>query len=77
MYNYNYNIIFYLLLVTCIKSEINISILLGTSKAGDLVGSVGQEGPLQEEMAAHSSILAGNPGDRGACGLQSLGSQIT
>ena len=40
------------------------------------VGSLGQEDPLEEEMATHSSVLAweipwtGEPG-----GLQSMGSQ--
>ena len=33
--------------------------------AGDLVQSLGQEDPLEKEMAAHSSILE-NPMDSGA-----------
>ena len=31
-----------------------------------LVGSPGQEDPLEEDMAAHPSVLAGNPMDRQA-----------
>ena len=35
--------------------------------AGDLVGSLGGEDPLEKEMATHSSILAcRSPMDRGA-----------
>ena len=30
------------------------------------VETLGQEGPLEKEMATHSSILVGNPMDRGA-----------
>ena len=40
-----------------------------------LVQSLGQEGPLEKEMATHSLMLPGNPKDRGACGLQSRGLQ--
>ena len=40
------------------------------------VRSLGREGPLEEGMATHSSILAGkNPMDRGAWLLQSVASQ--
>ena len=40
------------------------------------IWSLGQGDPLEKEMAAHSSILAWrSPTDRGACGLQSMGSQ--
>ena len=47
-----------------------------TAKAGDEGWHLGQEVPLEEEMATHSSVLAweiprtGEPG-----GLQSMGSQ--
>ena len=38
------------------------------------VQSLGQEDPLEEGMAIHSSILAWRiPVDREACGLQSMG----
>ena len=37
--------------------------------------SLCQKDPLEEEMATHSSILAGKSVDRGACWLQFLGSQ--
>ena len=33
---------------------------------GDVVLPLGREDPLEEEKASHSSILAGNPIDRGA-----------
>jgi len=37
---------------------------------------MGQEDPLEKEMATHSSILAWeNPMDKGAWRIQSLGSQ--
>ena len=36
---------------------------------------LGRKDPLEEGMATHSSILAWNPMDRGAFGLQSMGSQ--
>ena len=37
---------------------------------------LGQEDPLEVEMASHSNILAWkNPMDRGAWGLRSMGSQ--
>ena len=40
------------------------------------VRSLGQEDPLEEDMAAHSSILAwGIPWTEGPGGLQSVGSQ--
>ena len=40
------------------------------------VQSLGQEDPLEEGMATHCSILAWRvPMDRGACRLQSTGSQ--
>ena len=40
------------------------------------VQSLGWEDPLEKEMATRSSILAWkNPMDRGAWGLQSMGSQ--
>ena len=40
------------------------------------VVSLGQEDPLEKEMATHSSSLAWkNPMDRGHGGLQSTGSQ--
>ena len=40
------------------------------------VGSLGQEGPLQEEMATQSSILAwSTPWTKEPCRLQSMGSQ--
>ena len=40
------------------------------------VGSLGQEGPLEEEMAAHSSILAwGVPRTEEPDGILSMGSQ--
>ena len=40
------------------------------------VRSLGQEGPLEEEIAAHSSIIAWEiPTDRGPGRLQSMGSQ--
>ena len=40
------------------------------------VRSLGWEDPLEDSMAAHSSILAWRlPMDRGAYGLQSMGSQ--
>ena len=45
------------------------------ARAGD-VRDMAQEGPLEEGMATHSSILAWKiPMDRGACELQSVGSQ--
>ena len=41
------------------------------------VRSLGQEDPLEEGMATHSSILAWrNPWAEEAVGLQSMGSQI-
>ena len=40
------------------------------------VGSLGQENPLEEEMAPYSSILAGKiPWTEEPGGLQSMGSQ--
>ena len=40
------------------------------------VRSLGQEDPLEKEMATHSSILAwGIPWTEEPCGLQSTGSQ--
>ena len=40
------------------------------------VRSLGQEDPLEKEMATHPSILAWRiPMDRGAGGLQSMGSR--
>ena len=40
------------------------------------VGSLGQEDPLEKEMATHSSILAWRiPWTEEPCGLQSMGSQ--
>ena len=33
--------------------------------AGDVIRSLGQEDPLEKEMAAHFSICLGNPMDRG------------
>ena len=40
------------------------------------VPSLGWEDPLEKEMATHSSIPArGNPMDRGAWGLQTMGLQ--
>ena len=40
------------------------------------VGSLGQEGPLEEGMATHSNILAWrNTGTEEPGGLQSMGSQ--
>ena len=40
------------------------------------IQSLGQEGPREEDMAAHSNILDWRiPVDRAACGLQSTGSQ--
>ena len=42
------------------------------------VRSLGQEDPLEKEMAAHSSILAWRiPGTEQPGGLQSMGSQRT
>ena len=44
--------------------------------AGDAAGSLGQEDPLAEAMAAHSSILAGEtPWTEEPGRLQSMGSQ--
>ena len=46
------------------------------SNAGDLVQSLGQEDPLEKEMATHSSILAWrNSWTEKPSGLQSMGSQ--
>ena len=40
------------------------------------VGSLGQEGPLEKEMATHSNILAWEiPRTEGPGGLRSMGSQ--
>ena len=40
------------------------------------VRSLGREDPVEKEMATHSVFLPGkNPMDRGAWGLQSMGSQ--
>ena len=40
------------------------------------VRSLGQEDPLEKEMAPHSSILPGEPqGQRSLAGLQFMGSQ--
>ena len=40
------------------------------------IQSLGQEGPREEDVAAHSNILAWRiPMDRAACGLQSTGLQ--
>ena len=44
-------------------------------KAGDLVRCLGQENPLEKEMATHSSILAWEiPWTEKPGGLQSMGS---
>ena len=44
--------------------------------AGDVGLSLGQEDPLEKEMATHSSILAWEiPWGEGPGGLQSMGSQ--
>ena len=46
--------------------------------AGDKVWSLGQEDPLEEGMATHSTILAWKiPWTEKLCGLQYLGSQRT
>ena len=52
----------------------------GTSGASQVtlaqVQSLGQEDPLEKEMATHSSIFAWEiPGQRSLAGLQSVGSQ--
>ena len=39
------------------------------------VRSLGREDPLEKGMATHSSILAGESHDRGACQLQTMRSQ--
>ena len=40
------------------------------------VGSLGQEGPLEKEMATHSNVLAWEiPQTEGPGGLRSMGSQ--
>ena len=45
--------------------------------AGDWVRSLGQEDPLEKEMATHSSILAWRtPWTEEPDGLQSMGSQV-
>ena len=45
-------------------------------KAGDPVGSLGREDPLEEEVATHSSILARRiPWTEESGRLQSMGSQ--
>ena len=47
-----------------------------TASAGDMVQSLGQEDPLKEVMATHSSILARRiPWAEEPGGLQSMGSQ--
>ena len=47
-----------------------------TGDAGSIPGSGSPEGPLEEEMATHSSILAWEiPWTEELCGLQSMGSQ--
>ena len=38
--------------------------------------SMGQEDPLEKEMATHSSILVGNPTDRGAWRSQRVGHDL-
>ena len=44
--------------------------------AGDRLQSLGQEDPLEKEMATHSSVLAWRiPRTEGPGGLQSMGSQ--
>ena len=46
------------------------------ANAGDLVGSLSLEDPLEKEMATHSSILAWKvPWTEKPGGLESLGSQ--
>ena len=46
------------------------------ANAGDMVQSLGQEDPLKEVMATHSSILARRiPWAEEPGGLQSMGSQ--
>ena len=46
------------------------------ANAGDVVQSLGQEDPLKEVMATHSSILARRiPWTEEPGGLQSMGSQ--
>ena len=50
--------------------------------AGDMIWSLGQEDPLEEEMATHSSILAweilwtGKPGRLQFMGLQRVGHDL-
>ena len=47
-----------------------------TSNAGDMGSTLGQEDPLEQEMATHSSILPGESREqRRLGGLQSMGSQ--
>ena len=47
-----------------------------TADARDVVQSLGREDPLEEDMAAHSSILAWRiPWTEEPGGLQSMGSQ--
>ena len=47
------------------------------ARRGARIRRLGREDPLEKEMAARSSTLAGNPLDRGACGLQSVGSRAS
>ena len=48
-----------------------------SANAGDVVPSLGQEDPLEEEITTHSSILAWRiPWIEEPGGLQSMGSQI-
>ena len=50
--------------------------LPGDSDGKESVRSLGQEDPLEKEVATHSSILAWRiPWTEEACGLQSVGSQ--
>ena len=47
-----------------------------TASARDVVQSLGQEDPMEEDMATHSSILAWRiPWTKEPGGLQSMGSQ--
>ena len=53
------------------------NLLANAGDKGDMGSILGQEGPLEEEMATHSSILAWRiPWTEGPCGLQSMGLQI-
>ena len=57
-------------------SQVELAVKNTPAKAGDAGSTSGQEGPLEEEMANHSKILAWKiPWTEEPGGLQSMGLQ--